>query len=500
MDILAPLAVQLSPDKRKSSPVMGSDSAQGRRPDEEITVIKQLDVLGDPPSKADLKRLNERCKTAHRKLRSEQSEVRLPLFIEFSGSPKTGKSTIIGIVSHFLNRNNVSVAQPPEGASLRTPSRLKDDWLAFNAWSGCYALQNILVDCFQDPPVDVVLLDRGLFDFAAWMEFLYTHEKRITADDHKRAVEFFMIDLWRRRENAVFLFTADHKTSLKREHNCKLTTAGGSMMEAEKLANLLQSYEETARQIGGHFCHVFRIDTSIRSEGRPDFQKIAFVVAERIVEIIDDLGTQNILMIEAVDFEGFNRDPEKIEATCRSILKDGRPSFMPREKAEEAEKFQQVVPYALLKNDQGRYFLARRRPDSSRDVLRRKLTCLVGGHAEQRDWDSGAPEGVFTRCLERELEEELVGINIRSMKPLGFISDRRTHVGTLHLAYVFEVEIGGNVGIRRQAIDREFGREALDWVDKSSLCQKVADLDPWSQLVAAELFGATLPPSDQLFD
>jgi len=461
---------------------------------------EKLDIFGGPPSSEQLKNLSRRCKAAFKVLKSVQSEARLPIFIEVAGSPKSGKSTVIGIITHFLKRHKVNVVQPPEGASLRTPSSLKDDWLAFNAWSGCYALQSILEDSFLESPVDVVILDRGLFDFCAWMDFLYRHEKRISQDDRKRAIDFFTIDLWRRRENIVFFFTADHQTSLARENDSMLTTGPGSMMKADKLGNLLASYNVIADEIGGLFNRLVKIDTSFKDGQKPSFQQIAFIVAEKIVEILDDLGTQNLLVTETVDFEGFVTDARIVEKTRMRILKDDQPHFMPRAEAEKTTKFQQVVPYALLKNDKGRYFFARRRADSPRKVLRKKLTCLVGGHAELRDWDDAKPQAVFERCLRRELEEELVGIHIKSISPLGFVSDTRSDVGRSHLAYMFEVEVGGNVNIRRQAIDKEFGREAVDWVDGSSISQRVAELDPWSQLVAVERFGATLPPSDQLFD
>jgi hypothetical protein len=62
-----------------------------------------------------------------------------PLFVEFSGSPKSGKSSCIDIVAHFFRRLKFRVLAPTEGASKRTPFYLKDDWVAFNTWSACTA-------------------------------------------------------------------------------------------------------------------------------------------------------------------------------------------------------------------------------------------------------------------------------------------------------------------------------------------------------------------------
>src|SRR5207248_87289 len=72
--------------------------------------------------------------------RMDEMKDRRPLFIEFAGSPKSGKSTCIEAVGHFFRRSKFTVLHPTERASQRTPFYLKGDLIAFNAWSACYAL------------------------------------------------------------------------------------------------------------------------------------------------------------------------------------------------------------------------------------------------------------------------------------------------------------------------------------------------------------------------
>jgi putative protein kinase ArgK-like GTPase of G3E family len=54
-------------------------------------------------------------------------QVKRPRFIEFAGTPKSGKSTCIDTVSHFFRRNGYKVLTPTEGASKRTPYYLKEN-------------------------------------------------------------------------------------------------------------------------------------------------------------------------------------------------------------------------------------------------------------------------------------------------------------------------------------------------------------------------------------
>ncbi len=454
----------------------------------------RLDISGPDPSPDELAALSRKCELVIGKLKSEKSEARLPVFVEFSGTPKSGKSSIIGIVGHFLKRHNVRIAQPVEGASLRTPEPLKDDWLAFNAWSGCYALQNILVDCFMEPPVDVVIWDRGLFDIAGWMRFL-SHERvaRISSDDRQKVTDFFALDLWRRRVNAVFLFTADYATAMVRENHCKLTNKGGSVMNETSLSDLKRAFDEVGADSSDRFENVFSIDTSYQNRVSPSFLKIAYRITERILDILHEMASQELLIIRSGNEAGFVAEPRAVGEIVRRVLNDGQPQFMEREAAENSQQVRQIVPYALLKNAEGKYLLLRRRADTSHKELRRKHTLLVGGHAEKRDWDAANPASVFENCLRRELEEELVGIQIKEIRPIGFISDLTNSMGVHHLAYIHEVNVGGKPGVRRQAIDKEFGREPVEWVESSLLSKGTIDFDPWSKIVVEKLFDA--PPT-----
>lgn len=98
-------------------------------------------------------------------LRENQQER--AVFIEFAGTPKSGKSTCIGIVHHFFRRVGFKVLAPAEGASKRTPYYLRDNWMAFNTWSASYALMHVLEGRYGSDRYDLAILDRGLFDALA---------------------------------------------------------------------------------------------------------------------------------------------------------------------------------------------------------------------------------------------------------------------------------------------------------------------------------------------
>ena len=90
-------------------------------------------------TRARFRDLEKRAQEIRNKIRKKPEK--LPIFIEFAGSPKSGKTACIEIIRHFLRRNGFRVLTPAEGASKRTPFDLREDWVSLNAWSLCYAIR-----------------------------------------------------------------------------------------------------------------------------------------------------------------------------------------------------------------------------------------------------------------------------------------------------------------------------------------------------------------------
>jgi hypothetical protein len=109
---------------------------------------------GDAES-ADLRNKAESILNAY----NERREPKRPLFVEFSGTPKSGKSTCIDIVAHFFRRVGFRVLAPTEGAARRAPRYLRDDLFAFNVWSASYALTHVLEGLASPEKYHIAILD-----------------------------------------------------------------------------------------------------------------------------------------------------------------------------------------------------------------------------------------------------------------------------------------------------------------------------------------------------
>ena len=214
---------------------------------------------------------------------SESEQRKPPYFVEFSGTPKSGKSTCIDIVSHFFRRTGFRVMSPTEGASRRTPGFLKDDWFAFNVWSASYALTQVLEGLNSPENYHIAILDRGLFDALAWFELL-EQRGEVTADDCKRVQDFLMIEKWRNVIDCVFLFNADAVTSLERENADKLIDEPGRAMNPNSLNELNDAYAKVREKFSVDFQRFEMINTS--NSQRSTAKATSFEVTQKIIDLM----------------------------------------------------------------------------------------------------------------------------------------------------------------------------------------------------------------------
>ena len=221
--------------------------------------------------------------------RAEQILIRLratplerPVFVEFAGTPKSGKSTCIEIVRHFFRRLEYKVLAPAEGASRRTPYYLKDDLIAFNTWSASYALMHVLEGLHGSDRYDLAILDRGLFDALAWFELLASRGE-ISGGVRDQVQSFLQIEYWRSTIDAVLLFRTDAETAMTRENSDKLISEPGQAMNPSFLADLNGAYGRVETKYADQFSRFESIDTSEVAGTSPE------TTAEHVAHIILDV-------------------------------------------------------------------------------------------------------------------------------------------------------------------------------------------------------------------
>ena len=230
----------------------------------------------------DLERLRADAETVLARLRESPPER--PYFVEFAGTPKSGKSSNIGIVEHFFRRMGFNVLAPSEGASKRTPRYLKSDWPAFNAWTASYALMQVIEGLHDPAKPHISILDRGLFDALAWFE-LMKQRSQINSEFADRAQRFLTIDKWRDAIDRVILFTVAPEISMKRENAQTLVDDEGQAMNPSLLNELNEAYAAIRERYSESFERFQQIDTTKTEDARQSAMEIARFMVDDLQKI-----------------------------------------------------------------------------------------------------------------------------------------------------------------------------------------------------------------------
>lgn len=379
---------------------------------EEIESLAEK-VLRDIPTGTELIRLGPR-----------------PLFIEFCGTPKAGKTTCVDRLTLFLKRNGFNVLKIVERAGL-CPLRNKHHMM-FNVWTMCTSLVQMIEAREKD--YDVVILDRGIFDSLCWMNFMEM-TGRLT-DSEKRIIDsFLLLDRWKSLVDIVFVMTTTPQEAINREFQEQLTQKRGSIMNEDIIALFNKAIEKTYEDTAETFKAVLKINTT---NSLPiDSAK---TVANKSLQILNDLLDEEVMvikreLIKPFDFkDGFIGDTKELFEIINN-----KHYFVSRRKAEDSIDLIQIIPCAIVEYD-NKVMLLRRKERDSQDRLHNKYAIWAGGHARKQDkTDNGS--NTILNALNREIDEELF-IKISQKKTLiAFVYDQTNPRSKLHMGVIYRLEV-----------------------------------------------------------
>jgi predicted NUDIX family phosphoesterase len=170
----------------------------------------------------------------------------------------------------------------------------------------------------------------------------------------------------------------------------------------------------------------------------------------------------------------------------KRIVQNGM--FRKRSELEDDPSFKQVIPYAIISNnepDSGgvhqrvSYFLFKRSSGQTEKRLHDKFSLGVGGHMNPGD-SRESDEEYITNELKRELFEEvrlLNGCLIDDIEFIGFINDDSIPVGRVHIGLLFNIHVSN-----RNVVINETDRMTAEWIAKSGLAEYYEGMETWSKI------------------
>lgn len=202
--------------------------------------------------------------------RYDESFLPRPFFLEFTGSPSAGKTTVITELDKFLRRQGFRVLRPQEGAEVIR--HIERTTPLYNIRTGLYALQ-LLIDLRAGHLYDVVIFDRCVFDAYCWM--LYWLEKnKLTKEEVVLIQTFFLSRFWIDSIDVAYFFICDVEVAMEREQRVALSEKLGETTNPKTVARLVKRYQEAFTVLKKDYPQLRILDTTLLSE-RTMIKKVA---------------------------------------------------------------------------------------------------------------------------------------------------------------------------------------------------------------------------------
>ena len=360
-------------------------------------------------------------------LKSEHRQKR-PIVIEFSGSPKAGKTSCINSLELFLKRNGFTVQVIQERASVCPVSDKQSPM--FNLWTSCTSLAGLIgtLENKSSQP-DVLILDRGVFDALCWFEWLVSTGKM--EETQRTTIEHFLLmeDLVKSID-IVFAFSVEPRVSIEREYAKLLTDKMGTIMNKKVLNEYLEAMKRTIEKKKSYFHSVFEIDTSKKTQ-----DDVGKEVTENTLETLRDL------LMERIGYFQMSDEIQKIVSQKTITEYDQIKKVLPtiqfdlRDKVEATPQYIQPIPIAVITNKN-------KVSDSSPE--KEKHLIYIGGHSRYEDKTQSNIGDFISICkttLRREIKEEIgISVALNNITPF-FVYSQEYETSLQHLAVCFIVSV-----------------------------------------------------------
>jgi predicted NUDIX family phosphoesterase len=153
--------------------------------------------------------------------------------------------------------------------------------------------------------------------------------------------------------------------------------------------------------------------------------------------------------------------------------------FRKRRELEEDPSFKQIIPYAIISNQES-YYLFKRTEGQREKRLHNKFHLGAGGHMNPCRSEEPPDAHYLVNELKRELFEEVNFLNgcfIEEIEFIGFINDDSIPVGTVHIGLLYDIHVSN-----KDVLINEADMMTADWIDKTDLVRYYKEIETWSKI------------------
>ena len=214
--------------------------------------------------------------------------------IEFTGTPRTGKTTLMNNLYDFFKKGGFTTSTLEEFTTSKRYKkdiypRLKNEYKSvINTEIPKYVLGDLNTEVSKD--YDIILVDRSLFDRMIWMDRLY-NKNGVTKEEYDNYINEYT-PLIKNKINIVLGLYTDSLTSLKRDYSANISLEKRTFLNEKNINeynNSLMNMKELSSKFNINF-HMF--DTTNKSEREISFQVLDVILSDMRKQYIDILNKE----------------------------------------------------------------------------------------------------------------------------------------------------------------------------------------------------------------
>jgi len=199
-------------------------------------------------------------------------------FFEFSGMPKSGKTTTIESIRHFYKRLGFKVKN--YAGHDRSIDIDKSNPRELNIVLASRAVEYIMTHSVRDQEPAIYLMDRGIFDRSVFISIERSHNN-ISWDEADTLTKYLLMEKSCRLIDGLFVFSVSTETSLKREYDKTLFKIPGRIMNRSYLTEFQNALTERYEKEKEKFEYIEWITTEHDTP-----QQTSLYIAKQIWRII----------------------------------------------------------------------------------------------------------------------------------------------------------------------------------------------------------------------
>jgi predicted NUDIX family phosphoesterase len=376
----------------------------------------------------EIKKLESRTK----KIKTLLQYASRAFVMEFSGTPKSGKTTSVEAIRQFLSRHGFRVHVLTERAAV-CPIPMKGH-LFFNTWCATSMLAELLANV--ESQTDIIIVDRGLFDALVWLT-LQKKRGEVTSKEAATIDSFLLLDRWRTLIDIPVVLNVSVKDAIDREKALHITSKGGSIMNKQVLTAIVESVDEAISRYSSKFNGVIRHITTGKQVRKSNID-----LANKIFDRFESFLNPDILVVTRREIEELPLEQgglygktavQKVHECIKSHC-----CFMPRHDAENNIDYVQIIPSAILRYEDEIFVFERKETDPKYHLFG-KHTVWKGCHVSKRE---GIPiPKMMKQALLDRISRELFLSRVFPIKALGYCWDADDQMSSKHLGIIYQIEI-----------------------------------------------------------